>query len=83
MIYWSIGMPGKSWRIWDDGTAGDVEEAKLDAIASLLDEDNRLDERFKNGVTVRMWECVDIDDFKVDKPTVEKFRKNNLGIEEE
>lgn len=60
MIYWRIRQPGKSWRDWSNGVAGSVDEAKFDAIDSVIDEPWAA-----SGVTVEMWRCIDIDDVHI------------------
>lgn len=82
MIYWRIKHPGKSWRVWDDGTSDDEDEAKVDALYSVLDDDNQLREEFRSGATVEMFECIDMDDLKITPELVKSFRKNYLGVEE-
>ncbi len=75
MIYWRIKQPGKSWANWSDGTAGDVDEAKIDAIGSLMDDDGELRDFAKGppGIAVEMWNCIDIDDFRIDQKAIDEF----------
>lgn len=84
MIYWRIRQPGKSWRNWSDGVADDEDEAQVDAMSSVLDDDTcELLPWAQGGVSVEMWRCVDIEDFKITKDNARTFRTNYLGIREE
>jgi hypothetical protein len=80
MIYWEIKQPGKSWRTWSSGTASDIGEAQVDAMFSVMDDDNQLLPWTEGGVNVQMWECVDTDDWEITKERAKKFRTNYLGL---
>lgn len=81
-IYWHIKNPNTSWRVWSDGVSDNVDEAKVDAMLSVLDDDNQLLPWAKGGVSVQMWRLTDIEDFKIDESNAETFRKNYLGIKD-
>jgi hypothetical protein len=80
MIYWRIKQPGKSWRNWAEGTAEDVEQAQVDAMDSVLDDNNQLEPWAQGGVNVEMWRCTDIEDFVITPENTKTFRTNYLGL---
>lgn len=82
-IYWRIRQPGKSWSNWADGVADHVDEAQVEAMSSVLDENHQLLPWAANGVTVEMSRLMDIDDWTITPENHKTFRKNYLNIRDE
>jgi hypothetical protein len=80
LIYWKITSPRKSWDTWSDGTAADEDEARVDAIGSVMDDNGKLLDWALRGVSVQMWRCIDIEDYKIDEEQAALFRRNYLGV---
>lgn len=83
MIYWRIRQPGKSWRNWSDGVADHIDEAQVEAMYSVLDENEQLLPWAQGGVTVEMFDMVDIDDWRITPENHKTYRTNYLGLKEE
>lgn len=75
MIYWRIQQPGKSWATWSDGTAADEDEAKTDALMSVMDNDTCQLHPWAQSVRVEMWRMVDIEDYRINETEAKALRE--------
>lgn len=79
-IYWEIKRAAKPWQIWSSGVADDVEDAQVEAMSSVLDENKQLMDFAAGGIDVQMYRMVDIEDFKITQENAETFRRNYLNL---